>query len=122
MIPSCPICISGTMDKSEVMSAFGALSQTTRFSAFELLVKHAPEGLTAGKLAEMLGVPQNTLSSHLVVLERDAGLVAGDRRGRTIVYRARTGRLGEILTFFTQQCCQGRMDQCGLETRPGSEP
>ncbi len=94
------------------MKAFGALSQATRFATFELLVKQAPGGLAAGKLAEMLGVPQNTLSSHLVVLERDAGLILSERHGRTIIYRARIDRLKGILGFFTQQCCQGSPETC----------
>ena len=107
------------MDNSEVMKAFGALSQPTRFAAFELLLKHAPEGLAAGKLAELVGVPQNTLSSHLVILERDAGLIVGERQGRTIIYRARIDRLNGILGFFMQQCCRGRPEHCKQQTTPG---
>ena len=107
------------MDNSEVIKAFGALSQPTRFAAFELLVKHAPEGLAAGKLAELLAVPQNTLSSHLVILERDAGLIVGKRQGRTIIYRARIDRLSATLGFFMQQCCQGRPEQCKQQTTLG---
>lgn len=94
------------------MRAFGALSQPTRFSAFELLVKAAPDGVAAGQMAVLLGVPQNTLSTHLVVLERDVGLIESERHGRSVIYKARPDRLESLLGFFLQQCCQGRPERC----------
>ena len=44
-------------------------------------------GLLAGAIAETIGCPHNTLSSHLSILAR-AGLIRGTREGRTILYRA----------------------------------
>jgi DNA-binding transcriptional ArsR family regulator len=43
--------------------------------------------MTAGALAEAVGCPHNTLSTHVAILAR-AGLVIGRREGRTINYRA----------------------------------
>jgi ArsR family transcriptional regulator, arsenate/arsenite/antimonite-responsive transcriptional repressor len=52
-----------------------------------LLIKHEPIGITAGVIAETVGAPHNTLSSHLAILVR-AGLLRSSRDGRTIVYRS----------------------------------
>lgn len=47
---------------------FTALSQEPRLRVFRRLVRAGPEGLTAGELAEGLGVRQNTMSANLAVL------------------------------------------------------
>ena len=73
------------MDKKLAIDGFAALSQETRLDVFRSLVKAGPEGLSAGEIAERLGVVQNTLSSHLRKLEH-AGLVSSQRRGRQIIY------------------------------------
>ena len=44
-------------------------------------------GLAAGAIADAIGCPHNTLSSHLGILAR-AGLVRGTRDGKSIIYRA----------------------------------
>ena len=64
-----------------------ALAQPTRLAIFRLLVKHEPIGITAGVIAETVGAPHNTLSSHLAILVR-AGLLRSSRDGRTIIYRS----------------------------------
>lgn len=65
----------------------------------------------AGELASRLSVPQNTLSAHLSVLSR-AGLVAGERRSRFIIYRADIARLQEMMLFLLKDCCGGKADIC----------
>ena len=64
-----------------------ALSQATRLQTFRLLVSREPDGVPAGELARLIGVPQNTMSAHLSILA-NAGLVSGERRSRSIIYRA----------------------------------
>ena len=56
-------------------------------SIFRLLVRKEPNGMSAGALAEAVGCPHNTFSTHVAILAR-AGLVYGTREGRTITYRA----------------------------------
>ena len=63
----------GTMEQKSAIGAFGALAQDTRLTVFRLLVQAGPNGLTAGDIAERIGVPPSTLSHHLATLER-AGL------------------------------------------------
>lgn len=99
------------MESQNVILALAALAQSTRLDVFRLLVKHEPEGLAAGDIAQDLAVPQNTMSSHLSILSR-AGLVSARRFGRSIVYRADLSRLQAVLLFMLRDCCDGRPEIC----------
>lgn len=99
------------MDKTDAIAALAALAQPTRLDIFRLLVGMGPEGMPAGELASRLSVPQNTLSAHLSVLSR-AGLVAGERRSRFIIYRADIARLQDMMLFLLKDCCGGKADIC----------
>ena len=95
-----------------ITEAFGALAQSTRLSAFRLLVEHEPEGLPAGEVSRLLNVPQNTMSTHLSVLSR-AGLVTAERQSRSIIYRASIDKVRELASFLVSDCCGGRPELCG---------
>jgi ArsR family transcriptional regulator len=99
------------MDNKDMLLALAALAQSTRLDAFRLLVRREPDGLPAGDLARSLAVPHNTMSSHLAILSR-AGLVKGERRTRSIIYRANLGRLRDMTLFLIKDCCGGRADVC----------
>jgi len=99
------------MDKEQVILALASLSQSTRLDAFRHLVTAEPHGLAAGKLADALAVPQNTLSTHLNILSH-AGLVRGERHGRSIVYRADIVRLRATMLYLIKDCCGGRAELC----------
>lgn len=99
------------METDIALAALSALSQPTRLDAFRHLVRAAPGGLAAGKLAETLGVPANTLSAHLSILTQ-AGLVSPERNGRTITYRADLDRLRAVIAFLLKDCCGGNPDIC----------
>ena len=99
------------MESTDALAVFSALSQPTRLAVFRLLMEHEPAGLPAGDVAQALDVPQNTMSSHLAILSR-AGLVAAERAGRTIRYRAELDRVREIASFLVQDCCGGRPELC----------
>jgi DNA-binding transcriptional ArsR family regulator len=94
------------MDTSAATAALSALAQESRLSAFRLLVHAEPAGLPAGEIARALGVPHNTLSSHLAVLSH-AGLVTARREGRSVIYRAALDRTRDVLAFLLQDCCGG---------------
>ena len=94
-----------------MIAALAALAQTTRLEAFRQLVRREPDGMAAGDLARALAIPQNTLSAHLAVLSR-AGLVEGERRSRSIIYRADLVRFREVALFLLKDCCDGRPDVC----------
>ncbi len=99
------------MDETDAILAFAALAQETRLQAFRLLVAGEPHGLAAGEVARRLAAPHNTVSSHLGVLSR-AGLVAGERHSRSIVYRANLDRARDVVTFLLKDCCGGDPDTC----------
>lgn len=99
------------MDKEAAILALAALAQSTRLDAFRALIASEPDGLAVGRLADLLAVPQNTLSSHLNVLSH-AGLVRGERRSRSIIYRAEIERLREVTLYLIKDCCGGRPELC----------
>lgn len=99
------------MDTTEAIAALAALAQTTRMDAFRLLVSREPAGAPVGELARLMAVPQNTMSAHLAVLAR-AGLATGERRGRSIIYRASLARFRALTLFLLKDCCGGRTEIC----------
>lgn len=99
------------MELQSAILVLSALAQPTRLETFRLLVRHAPEGLPAGEVARGLGVPQNTLSSHLSILAQ-AGLVTSTRHGTTLIYRAELDRLRQLVGFLLRDCCGGRSEIC----------
>src|SRR3974390_2447360 len=52
------------------LAGFAALGQPTRLAIFQLLMSAEPDGLAAGAIANKVGCPHNTLSSHLRILAR----------------------------------------------------
>ena len=65
----------------------------------------------AGDLARSLRVPQNTLSSHLLILV-NAGLVTSRRDGRSIIYSIHLAGTRRLLSFLMEVCCQGGSEVC----------
>lgn len=112
------------MESKRAILAFSALAQATRLDVFRLLVAHEPRGLPAGEVARALGVPHNTMSTHLAVLTR-AGLIAAERQSRLIVYRARLAAVRELAAFLMEDCCaaappdMAATDACGTGTSEG---
>jgi DNA-binding transcriptional ArsR family regulator len=99
------------MESSIAIAALAALAQPTRLDTFRLLVKHEPDGIPAGELARLVGIPQNTMSTHLRVLA-NAGLVFGERHSRSIVYRANLTTFQELTLFMIEDCCGGKAELC----------
>ena len=98
------------MDQDKAIAALGALAQDTRLALFRLLVTAGAAGLSAGTIAERLGVPPSSLSFHLHQLLH-AGLVTQRRLGRQLIYAAEYNAMNELLAYLTQNCC-GRGASC----------
>ena len=94
------------MEDKHVIKALAALAQTNRLQIFRSLVVKGPDGLTPAVIAEQLGMPANTLSFHLKELMH-ADLVTQERSGRNLIYRAQYDRMNAVLTYLSQNCCQG---------------
>jgi DNA-binding transcriptional ArsR family regulator len=103
---------SSEVDDSErALSGLAALGQPTRLQIFRLLMRHAPDGLQAKAISEIVKMPHNTLSTHLAILVR-AGLASGERRGRLIIYRANIKGMRKLISFLVTDCCQGHPEVC----------
>ncbi len=109
------------MEISEAVTALAALAQETRLSIFRLLVEAGPEGESAGRIGEKLKVPAATLSFHLKELSR-AGLVSARQDKQFIYYAVDFEHMAELMTFLTENCCQGMPQACltVVETALGS--
>ena len=94
------------MEEKFVIKALAALAQSNRLQIFRMLVVKGSDGLTPALIAEQLGIPANTLSFHLKEL-MNADLISQERIGRNLIYRAQYDRMNAVLTYMSQNCCQG---------------
>jgi len=99
------------MKKPDAVTALAALAQDNRLDVFRLLVEAGPDGLPAGQVAQKLDLAPNTLTFHFDRL-REAGLVTVRRDGRSMIYAARFDVMNALVQFLTENCCQGRTDEC----------
>ena len=95
------------MEENDVVRSLAALAQPVRLRVFRALVVAGPKGLTPGALCEALLVPATSLSFHLKELTH-SGLVTQERQGRHLVYRAQFGRMQGLLSYLTDNCCEGQ--------------
>lgn len=94
------------IEMPSAVAALGALAQEHRLTLFRLLVQAGDSGMTAGAIAERLGVPNSSLSFHLAQL-RVAGLITQERQHRSLIYRANYPAMNGLIDFLTENCCGG---------------
>lgn len=99
------------MKQSIAVKALAAIAHDGRLSLIRHLIQAGPAGLAAGKLAQLAGTSNSTLSAQLLVLA-NAGLVCSQRQGRSIVYTADYGKLRDLLGFMMLDCCCNSQDIC----------
>ncbi|MDX1514082.1 MAG: metalloregulator ArsR/SmtB family transcription factor [Gammaproteobacteria bacterium] len=102
-----------TLSAEHAVNTLAALAQPSRLAVFRLLVRAGPAGLAAGEIAERLDIPSATLSFHLAQLSQ-AGLVAGRRAGRSIIYAADYRAMDGLIGYLTEKCCAGTGDRRAL--------
>jgi len=90
----------------DALAALASLAQETRLSVYRLLVKRGPEGLSAGAIAEALGVPASSLSFHLHHLMAP-GLITQVRHSRHLIYACNFEAMNALLAYLTENCCGG---------------
>ena len=95
------------MEEKDIVKALAALAQPNRLQLFRRLVVAGQEGATPGQLGEQLGIANATLSFHLKEL-LNASLVSQERSGRNLIYRVEFGRMNGVLSYLTDNCCQGQ--------------
>jgi len=99
------------MEKPDAVAALAALAQDSRLDVYRLLVQAGPEGMPAGEIAGALKLAPNTLTFHFDRL-RGAGLVSVRRVGRSMIYAARYEAMNGLISYLTENCCQGSVEQC----------
>ncbi|WP_263772849.1 ArsR/SmtB family transcription factor [Propionivibrio soli] len=102
------------METKDAVLALAALAQESRLAVFRLLVRNAPEGLTAGLIGEQLEMPAPTLSFHLKTLAQ-AGLVSMVQEGRYVRYRAVLAGVDALVAFLKEDCCRGNPKRCSTK-------
>jgi ArsR family transcriptional regulator, arsenate/arsenite/antimonite-responsive transcriptional repressor len=108
-----PVPRGDKISSPHALAALAALGQPTRLEIFRLLMRREPDGAAAGAIAEAIGCPHNTLSTHLSILAR-SGLIRGTRDGRSIVYSANVEIMRSLISFLVNDCCDGHPELCGL--------
>lgn len=100
------------MGPTTAVRALGALAHDSRLAVFRTLVQAGDE-LSAGIIAEQLGLTPQALSFHLKDLTA-AELIEPRYEGRRIFYRARYDSMNALIHFLTENCCQGAT--CSVES------
>lgn len=100
------------MDQDHAIEAFASLAQDSRLAIYRLLVRKEPDGLPVGEISRQLNIVPSTLSGHLGVLKR-AGLLKSTRHQREIHYAADLEAMGDLVRFMLEDCCDGRVENCG---------
>ena len=104
------------MEKLDAVAGLAALAQENRLEVFRLLVQSGPDGMSAGEIADTLGIAPNTLTFHFDRL-RMAGLISVRREGRSMIYAARYETMNALLGYLTDNCCRGAPQKCAPARR-----
>jgi DNA-binding transcriptional ArsR family regulator len=112
------------IDLEQAVAVLSALAHESRLALFRILIQQGPEGLSAGVLADHLGIRPPVLSFHLAQLKR-ARLVVSRRRGRSIIYTPNFETMDELMAYMNENCCKGVAAACDANTpkiRDGGRP
>ncbi|MEM6905659.1 MAG: metalloregulator ArsR/SmtB family transcription factor [Pseudomonadota bacterium] len=92
------------IDADAAAQVFAALGAPIRLEILRALVRAGQPGMTVGALQARLAMPGSTLSHHLRALVQ-AGAIAQDREGRSLICRARFDRIQALADFLLTECC-----------------
>ncbi len=87
-----------------IADRLSALGNPTRLQIYRLLVRAGGEGMSVGRIQEILTVPGSTLSHHLKLLDT-VGLIAREKQGATLICRARYDIMDTVIGFLADECC-----------------
>jgi DNA-binding transcriptional ArsR family regulator len=105
------------MKDQTAITMLAALAQEHRIRIFRRLVKAGPSGLPSSDIADVVGISPTSASFHLKELER-SGLLVATRQRRFIRYAIHVDAMRQLLTYLTEDCCQGQPEFCGSAFRP----
>ena len=110
---------SGPLDASLDAELFKALSDPTRAKLVACIAK-CGRGCSVGEVADCCSVDMSVVSRHLAQLAR-AGVLEGEREGRTVRYKVRYRELTDSLRALADAldaCCPDG-EVCGEGCGPG---
>jgi DNA-binding transcriptional ArsR family regulator len=110
-------CSIELMKDQAAVEMLGALAQEHRIRIYRRLVKAGPPGLPSSDIAEVTGISPTSASFHLKEMVR-TGLLISTRQGRFIRYAIHINTMRKLLTYLTEDCCQGQPELCGPVTKP----
>lgn len=99
------------MKTAQAIDALGALAHEHRLAIFRLLVERGPTGLSAGRIAERIGLVPSSLTFHLQNLQR-AGLIGQRRDSRQLIYSADFMAMNGLVGYLTDNCCAESAAEC----------
>ena len=88
------------------VGALSALAHESRLQVHRLLVQAGEEGLSAGAIAEQLGLPASSLSFHLAHMQA-AEMVNQRRDGRSLIYSVNFECMDALMAYLQENCCKG---------------
>jgi DNA-binding transcriptional ArsR family regulator len=94
------------MESKTAVKIFESLSSGIRLDIYRMLVKAGSTGMVAGQISSELEVPPSNLSFHLKALVH-AELLEVEQEGRFLRYRANMPLMFSLVTYLTEECCQG---------------
>lgn len=100
------------MNETRAVTSLAALAHPQRLRIFRRLVREGPNGLPAFAIAEAVESSPTAASFHLKELDR-AGLIHATRDGRFVRYAIHVDGMSKLLTYLTEDCCQGQPELCG---------
>lgn len=109
------------MEAGQAIAALGALAHETRLAVYRMLVQRGPDGLSAGTIAQELGLPPSSLTFHLHQLAH-AGLVTQRRKSRQLIYATDFAAMNALMGYLTENCCGQEAGSCAPVCRPAATP
>jgi ArsR family transcriptional regulator, arsenate/arsenite/antimonite-responsive transcriptional repressor len=107
------------INAEQVIEALGALAHEHRLTLFRLLVQAGAEGMPAGAIAEVLALPNSSLSFHLAHLTR-SGLIQQTRQSRSLIYTADYAAMNGLVGYLMENCCSGAVCTPNADCETGS--
>lgn len=98
-------------DSTWTVTALAALAHEHRLAAYRLLVEAGPAGVSAGDIAEQLGLVSSSLTFHIQALLR-AGLISQRRASRHVIYAADYAAMNGLILFLVANCCGQESKVC----------
>src|SRR5689334_22010743 len=105
------------MQTKHAVEALGALAHEHRLGIYRLLVEQGPAGLSAGAIAESIGLAPSSLTFHLQNLHR-AGLIVQRRESRSLIYSVDFDAMNDLVGYLTENCCVGSGESRATACKP----